>query len=99
MAKAAVGMPSTTAGGAGAAPPTEPSALHSFDHLLWGKASEHLAQGSVAVAGEIVLDALRVDPPAVTQYDALLPLEEAGLGRVKRALGVDGVIVEEVRDR
>ena len=59
---------------------------------------EHLGQGLVAVAGDVVLDLLRVDHAAVAQHDLLLPLEEVHVGGVGHGAAVGPLVRQPLDD-
>ena len=67
-------------GEARAAAAAQPGVGDLLDDRLGGHLEERLAQRLVAAGGLVVLDGLGIDRAAVAQHDALLELEEVGLG-------------------
>ena len=69
------------------APSTAKTAgLHLIDHLLGLHRFDGLGQGFVALLGQVIFDALRVDAARIAQHNALLLVEEAVVG-TSHALG------------
>ena len=92
-------LPLHAGGEARAAAAAQAGLEHDVDDLLRGHLGEDLAQGLVAVKGDVLLDVLRVDDAAVAQRDALLLLVEVyvveGLDGV---VLLDGLLVEQLLD-
>ena len=57
---------------AGPTPPAQPGKFDLFEHLLPCHRSQDLGQGLVTVPGDVFLNVLRVNQPAVSQGDAQL---------------------------
>ena len=65
-----------------------------LDHLLRRHLEEHLLDGLVAVARDVVLDLLRVDDAAVAQHDAVLLLVERDVRLRDEFLRLLGVVAQ-----
>ncbi len=84
---------------AGAAAAAQTRGQDLVDDLLGGHLGERLDEGGVAVAGDVVLDAQRVDQARVAQHDLDLAVEELDVAHLgDRLLGAGGVAHEARHD-
>ena len=83
--------PLLTGGEAAAAPAPQTGIQDALHHLLRGHLAEHLAQGHVAVVGDVLVDVLRVDDAAVLQRHPALLFVEVGLPQA-----LDGVLLDRL---
>ena len=67
------------------------------DHLARGHLRQRFDQSGVAVCGDIVLNAVRVDYARILQHDLFLPLKERNVGRTNKP--GDGALIEAVENR
>jgi len=70
-----------------AAAAAQAGVLDHLDDLARGHRRQGLAQGRIAVTGEVVVNGLRVDPTGVSQHDTRLR-QTAGVGLVLRVVPV-----------
>ena len=82
----------------GPAAAAQAGGLHLGQHLGRGHPLEHLAEGRVAVAGDVLADVLRVDHAAVAQRDALLLGVEGDLAVVRDGPVLEGLLVGQALD-
>ena len=91
-------LPLSPGGEARAAAAAQAGNVHRFDQRLGVVLRDGLGEGLVAVAGDVVVDLLRVDHAAVAQEDFLLPLEEVHVGRVGHGAAVGTLMREPLDD-
>ncbi len=91
-------LPLDAGGEPGAAAAAEARLLHLGDNLLGRHLEEHLLERLVAVAGDVVLDLLRVDDAAVAEDDAELLLVERDVRLGVGILRLRGVVAEAADD-
>ena len=83
---------------AAAAPSAQAGILDGLDDLLGGHLGEHLAQGGIAVVGDVLVDVFRVDDAAVLERHTHLLLVEVGLVQALDGVLLDGLLIEQSLD-
>ncbi len=90
-------LPLESGGEAGASATAEAAAQDFAHHLIGRHLREHLGQGLVALAGDVLLYLERVDDPRVAQDDLDLAVEELHVAHLgDRAVGARGVAHQPV---
>ena len=84
---------------AGAAAAAQPGVFHLAHHVLGRHLVQHLAQRSVTVAGDVLVDAFRVDEAAVAEGDADLFAVEGDVVVQRQGLVLDRLLVGQAFDR
>ena len=90
------GFPLDAGGEAATAAAAKPGKLHFGDHLLRGHPREHLGQGGIAAAADIVFDVGDVIDPGGVENQPFLPGKEGDLALVNDLFAGQWVDVQEV---
>ncbi len=69
-------LPFTSCWEAGASAPAQPGVRNHFDHFIRLHLREHYAQGFIPVGSDVLLNAFRIDSPAILEDHLYLFLEE-----------------------
>ena len=91
-------LPLHSGGEACAAAAAEARLENLFDDLLGRHLEEHLLDGFVAVACDVVIDLLWIDHAAVAEHDAVLLLVERDVRFGNKVRGLVGIVAETLND-
>ena len=88
-------LPLEAGGEAGAATAAQPALQHLVDDLFRGHLGEHLGECLIALAGDVLVDAQRVDDARVAQDDLHLTVEELDVAHLGDRLVGAGRVADE----
>ncbi|MBT9152640.1 MAG: hypothetical protein DDT35_00862 [Firmicutes bacterium] len=80
-------------------PPSQTRSSYGSNHFLWRHGGEHASECFVAIAGNILLNYLRVNNARVTQGNAQLPVKKFHFAIGLHQLAGEGVAIKQALDR